>query len=190
MENFYRLLMKLIIISIAFVIAILLMTITELRLPFAILFLVYAGSIWKYKINKIVVDDSNSIIDFYDFFQINKNTETQEIMESYDYEMRKLNDDLNISLEHKSLLSEQIEEGFNTLTNPDLRLKYNIEYDKYIEDQNQFEIEKKNTKFNFFKELANMISLNKSAKNDLKSYIIIFSIIGLMIFIATMMFLE
>lgn len=183
--------MKLMVIIIAFGIAFLLMLIiNKLSLLFLILFLVYAYSILKYQTKKIVDEESNFIVDFYDFFQISKNADPQEILESYNYEMRKLNDELNISLENKNHLAEQIEEGFNTLSDPDLRLKYNLEYDKYIEEQNQLAIERKNIKFNFFKELGNMILLNKATNINLKTYIIIFSIIGLIIFIATRLYLK
>ncbi|MBP6128234.1 hypothetical protein [Flavobacterium sp.] len=168
MNNLYRLLTKILLITFIFIVSILLMTLIGLKIVFGLIFFYLAGKIWAYKPQnniKIEANQEEKIIDYYKFFNILENSNSEDIETAYKRELLKLVENLTLNLSSKNEIMEQIDEGYKILINEDSKASYNKKLSMQKQkDETYFEkvrLEKiQNEKFYFKKELMAMLKFN------------------------------
>lgn len=168
MNNLYRLFTKILLISFIFIISILLMTLIGLKIVFGLIFIYMARKIWSYKPENNInteANDDDKIIDYYKFFNISENSNSEDIEAAYKSELLKLEDNISLSLLLKNDIIIKIEEGYKILINENSRDSYNKKLTMQKQnDKTYFEkvrLEKiQNEKFCFRKEVMAMLKLN------------------------------
>lgn len=168
MNNLYRLLTKILLITFIFIVSILLMTLIGLKIVFGLIFFYLAGKIWAYKPQnniKIEANQDEKIIDYYKFFNILENSNLEDIETAYKRELLKLVENLTLNLSSKNEIMEQIDEGYKILINEDSKASYNkklsMQKQKDVTYFEKVRLEKiQNEKFYFKKELMAMLKFN------------------------------
>jgi hypothetical protein len=168
MNKLLRLLTKILLITVFFIVAILLMTLIGLKIIFGLIFFYLVRKIWAYKPQnnmETVSNDYEKIINYYKFFNILENSNSEDIKAAFKSELSKLEENVSLNLSTKNEIVEQIEEGYKILINEESRANYNKILAKQIqEDETYFEKVRlakiQNEKFYFKKEVMAMLKFN------------------------------
>jgi hypothetical protein len=131
MSKFYRFLIKLVFISMIWILLIMLFKATGLRCTLSLFFLVFLGKTWSYGMLK---NDVNSQIDdYYSLFNLKEDFKKTELEQAYNNEVEKLNNNLSIGVESRLQLMALFNTAFDTLNDSNSKSEYDREYKLHAE---------------------------------------------------------
>lgn len=160
MNKFYRFIIKLVFISMIWVLLIILFKATGLRITLLMFFFLFLWRTWSYEVLKNEIN--SQIDDYYSLFNLKHDFNKTELEKAYNNEVEKLNNNLSIGVENRLQLMAMFNTAFDTLNDSHSKSEYDLKYNLLVEELQTSKLKADEINNDFWKYVDGLFTYNFS----------------------------